>query len=220
MKKIQFVFRLVALLAITMPSLSYADRADKMEVGFFVPYVNGQDIDFNGGASADLNSDPGFGFTYAYNFSEKLAARMDISMNSISYDAVRVLDNDVRSTDGFSGSLDTFSARVGGDYYFIAGDISPYVNLNIGWNFVDSGVASGPPEAFCWWDPWLGYICDYYQPSYSEDNFMYGGALGVRYDISERHFLRLGYHIDFIDLDAASDTVDLDSFRFEFGFAY
>lgn len=220
MKKVIVAFRLAALTVIAIPPFSYADRTDKMEASFFVPYLDGQNIDFEGGASADLNSDPGFGFSIAYNYSEKLAARMDISFNSISYDAVRVLDNAARSTDGFAGSLDSFTVRVGGDYYFTEGKVTPYVNLNVGWNFADSGVASGPPEAFCWWDPWLGYLCDYYQPSYAEDNFTLGAALGVRFDITEFHFFRLGYHVDFIDLDAASDTVDLDSLRFEFGLAY
>ena len=50
---------------------SQADRMNKYEFLLQVLYLFGETIDFEGGATADIASDPGFGFTAGYNYSKK-----------------------------------------------------------------------------------------------------------------------------------------------------
>lgn len=83
------------------------------------------------------------------------------------------LDDGNDTRDRFGGSVDSWSMRVGGDYYFS-----------------------------------------------TEDSFTYGIGLGLRFDVIRSHFVRLGYYLDYVDFDNAPDTIDFDSFRFEFGFSY
>ncbi len=209
---------MIALIGISLPL--NASRTGKLESSLIIPYFNDATFKFSGGAMAELNSDPGLGFGFGYNYTDQIAARLDITMNSISYTATRVLDDSGQTTESYGGSLDSFSMRFGGDYYFMRGNFSPFVNANIGYNYVDSGVVSGTPGTICWWDPWWGYICDYYVPTYSESSMTYGLGGGVRFDFARSSFVRLGYFVDYIDFDQSKGTENFDAFRFEFGFSY
>jgi opacity protein-like surface antigen len=209
----------IPILMMALPSQSFADRAGKMDAGFLITYVYGQDIDFEGGARAELNSDPGFGFGFAYNYNNKLAARFDTTFNSISYDASRVNAAGER-IQAFGSELETFSLRFGGDYNFLEGKTTPFVNASIGWSFADTNVPDGPPDTVCWWDPWFGYYCSGYQSTHTEDTFTYGVGAGVRFDVFQSSYVKLGYYIDFMDFDKASGSADFDALRFEIGASY
>ena len=214
------ILRLVCISLLMLANASKADREGKMDFAFTIPYFNGKEFNFDGGSSAELNSDPGFGFSFAYNYTDKLAGRVDMTFNSVSYDATRVLDDGNQTSQFINGSVDSSTFRVGGSYYFTTGNFTPFVDANIGWNFIDSNVASGPPNTICWWDPWWGYICDSYVPTYTENSLTYGLGLGVRAEVFDSGYIRLGYFIDYVDFDNAAGTDDFDSFRLEIGASY
>ena len=210
------LFGVLALCAAT----ASADRTDKYEFTLQIPYAYGDDIDFGGGANVDVNSDAGFGFTMGYNYSEQLNLHGNFTWNSVSYDATRVLDDGDNTEEKFGGVLDTFSASVAGDYYFIDGPFTPFVNASLGWTYIDSNVASGRPESLCYWDPWWGYICDYYQPTYNSDSWSYGLGAGVRFDMNDHYFIRAGYYERWIDIDEAKGSPSTGILSLEFGFMY
>ncbi|HEY5603208.1 MAG TPA: outer membrane beta-barrel protein [Gammaproteobacteria bacterium] len=181
-------------------------------------YVNSDTIDFGGGASADINGDMGWLFGFGYNFDEHLALDFEISWNSVSYTATRVLDPG--GPEQFGGWLDTSSTRFNLTYNFMAKALTPFISANIGWAWIDSNIPSGPPSSTCWWDPWWGYICSGYQPTYSRTEFTYGAGLGLRFDLGNNVFLRGIIGQQWIDVSNASSTPDFTMYRFDFGFLF
>lgn len=203
---------------VMMAQMATAERAGHMDASFSMPYFLGKDFNFDGGASVDINSDPGFGFSMAYNVSNHLATRLDFSFNNVSYSGTRVLDDGARTQDRILGSLDTFSLKIGGDYYVLPGNFTPFLHASLGWHYLDTNIASGPPGSFCWWDPWFGYICDGYQPTYTENNLVYGIGGGLRMDFRSS-FVKLGYHLDYLDVDNTG-SIDFETVKLEIGFTY
>ena len=201
-------------------STAQAGRANTYEFTLQVPYAYEETIDFSGGARIKTNSDAGFGFSAGYNYSHNFNLRANFNWNSTSYEATRVIDAAEPTEETYGGVLDSFSATLAGDYYFGNGALQPFVSASLGWSTFDSNVASGPTEGVCWWDPWWGYICDYYQPTYNTDSWTYGVGAGLRFDISENLFLRGGYYERWIDLDNASGNPSIGTLALEFGFMY
>ncbi len=197
-----------------------ADRIKKYEFSLQVSYLYGETIDFEGGAAADIASDPGFGFTAGYNYSNKLNLRASLTWNDTRYDGQRVIDDGNRTVETISSVMDTFSCNGVADYYFIEGRFTPFVSGMIGWTSIDSNIAAAYPEEVCWWGPWWGYVCDYYQPTYGGDSFSYGVGGGLRLDLSPNHFVCVGYYERWIDVDYAESDPALGTAIFEFGFMY
>lgn len=212
--------RWLGALALLISVPSWADRAGKYEFTFQVPYLYGETFEFEGDASASINSDPGFGFSAGYNYSDHLTFRGNFTWNDTGYNAERVLDDGANTRQPVSGVMDTFSASASLDYNLLRGAFTPFVNAGVGWAAVDSNIASGPPEGVCWWDPWWGYICNNYQPTYTADTFAYSLGAGLRLDLNQRMFLRLGYYERWLDLDRAQGTTSLGSTVFELGFMH
>ncbi|MDO3387820.1 outer membrane beta-barrel protein [Gilvimarinus sp. SDUM040013] len=206
------------ILMLALPSA--ADRGQKYEFAFTIPYLTGETFEFDGGASATLNADPGFGFRAGFNHSDHLNVSGQFLWNSTSYDSVRVLDDGEGTEEPVRGVLDGFTASLMADYYFLKGDFTPYISGQVGWAAVDSNIASGPPSSVCWWDPWWGYICNDYQPTYTEDTFSYGVGAGVRFDISPTMFIRAGYQERWLDIDRADSNPSLSTALFELGWMY
>jgi hypothetical protein len=207
-------------LAIFWSSSTQARRVGSGEAIFILPYVQSQTIDFEGGAKADINSDPGIGFGFAYNYSSKLAGRVDFLWNNVSYDATRIIDDADRTEEIVSGRLDTFNLLLGGEYYFLENELSPFVAAGIGWNYIDTNIPSGPPSNVCWWDPFWGYICSGYRPTYGSNEFSYNFGLGLRVPVGRSNFLKVGYYTSYSDLNNSTSSTSIDTFRFEFGFSY
>jgi len=213
----QFLNLSVFLASLLACTLSYADRQGTNEAIFILPFVQSQSIDFEGGAKADINSDPGLGFGFAYNYTSKINARMDFTWNDINYDATRVLDDNNATTQRFSGELSIFSFLLSGEYYFRPKGVTPFLSGGIGWNHVDTHIPSGPPSSVCWWDPFWGYICDGYQPTYGEREFSANLGAGLRVPVGRSHFVKLGYYSATMDYGSSSSSHNTETIRFELG---
>lgn len=191
----------------------------RTEFSLYLPYLHTQDLDFDGGAKADIDDGFGFGFSTAYNMTDKLAFRGDLHWIEVDWSGERVFDAALPNQH-IDGDYDIVDTHFGLDYYFAEwGDFKPFVNGNLGWAFVDTNIAEGPPVNVCWWDPWWGYVCSWFQETREETVFHYGLGGGVRYDLNRRQYLRLGYYLDWQDVDNGG-TVDVGQFRFEFGVSY
>ena len=214
----------IALLSIIaslfVSSNAFAGREGASEAAFVVPYLYGERYEFEGGASAEFNSDAGFGFNISHFYSNNLAMRFDFMWNSVGYSATRVLDDNQGTTEKVGGRLDSFNMGFGADYYFGNGKVSPFVSGNLGWNFTDTNIPAGPSGSVCWWDPWWGYICQGYQPTHTETNYYYGVGGGIRADFARDKFLKIGYYTSWIDFDHSSDSAELQSLRIEFGSSF
>lgn len=169
------------------------------------------------GSGIDVDSGIGIGFGLGYNFSEQLALRFDGSWTRPDYDA-RYTSEEGELV-ALSHELTLFTGQVSGVYRILPGAFTPYVQAGIGWTYVDSNVADGPPITGCWWDPWWGYICSNFYSTYTETNFSWNLGAGLRYDLNRDMFLRGGYEHVVIEGGEGVEP-SFDSFRLEVGWKF
>ena len=189
---------------------------------FFMPliYADSATINGQGGSSVDVNADWGFGFGFGYNFSDQLQLNGLFSWNSRSYDAKVIQDTgpDAGQTKRYSNYMDTSNLSVNGVYYFMKGEITPFISGGVGITYVDTNIQNGPASGSCWYDPWYGYVCSSYVPTKTENDISYNAGVGVRFDANQQSSLQAGYYKTWIDISKASGTPDFDIWRFDFIF--
>ena len=85
---------------------------------------------------------------------------------------------------------------------------------------IDSNIPSGPATGTCWWDPWWGYVCNTWQPTYEDTAFAYGAAAGLRAELGAgKFFLEGSYNMLWVDFDKAG-TQDFDGVRLNIGWLF
>jgi opacity protein-like surface antigen len=207
-----------AVAAGSVQASDFRSRAQSWEFTVQMRGVGAQSFDTPGGTRVDTNSDLGFGFGFGYNFNDHLGLDFEIGWNSPTYDATVVTD-----TPGVSahqtGEFDTSTVQLNLVYNLLKGPVTPFVSAGIGSTYIDTNIASGPPGTSCWWDPWYGYVCYGYQPTYSDYRFSYSGAVGVRWDLSQQIFLRAAIGSVWIDMPKGGDQ-SFTNGRLEVGFSY
>lgn len=209
------VFLAADSLAADFSKLSYRSLTTEATIG--LRYVEKETIDFEGGASADVNSDYGWGFGLGYNVNDNIGLSADFSWLSTSYRATRVDDNGDASN--YNGIMDASSITFRGTYYFMKTRMTPFVSAQLGWTFVDSNIPTGPPGTICWWDPFWGYICGSYVPTKTQTDFGYGGGLGLRWDLSTRFFMKAAYNWTRLDIaNTSGGDPTFGSVVIDFGF--
>ena len=185
---------------------------------FYLPlvYADSATINGQGGSKVDINADFGFGFGFGYNFTENLQLNGIFSWNSRSYDATTV--NTDGTTRKYSNYMDTSTISLNGVYYFLNGNVTPFVSGGVGITYVDTNIQNGTGSTSCWYDPWWGYVCSSYVPTKTENDISYNAGVGVRYDASRQFALQFGYYKTWIDISKASGTSDFDIWRLDFIF--
>lgn len=190
---------------------AYADRDTGWEFGGDLIYQDSQDFDGDNGSTGSLDSDLGIALTFGYRFNERLELTFGLDWSNIDYN-VELVDGTppIIGNVSIDGELEAFTPRVGANFNFLEGPITPYVSGTIGYAFIDTNIPDGPPQAGCWWDPWYGQICTAWQETRSIEEFMYGVGVGVRWDVNDAWSVRFGYDKRWIDSD---NSVDLDQLR-------
>jgi len=179
-------------------------------------YVASQDFEGQFGSRVSTEDDLGWGFNVGYNINEYLNIGGFISWRTIGYSAVVVNADDADDTRGYSGWLDTSNLALNATWNILANRFTPYLQGSIGWAMIDTNIPAEVDYA-CWWDPWWGYVCDYYGASYGEDAAAYTLGAGVNWQLTDVFCLRVGYEKLWIDTDTADD---FDIFRLDLGFMY
>lgn len=204
----------LTILGLMLPLAAHADRGPGWDFGADLTFQLSQDIDFNGGSSAALDDDFSIALAFGYRFNNRLELTFGLDWNTVDYDVrvAPVLPGGL----GFraNGDLESFTPRVGLNFNFMEGELTPYVSGSLGWAFIDTNIPNGPAQTSCWWDPWYGQICGTWQDTRSIDDFAYSLGAGVRWDVSSTITLRLGYEKHWLDLSQATSTPDFDQFRF------
>ncbi len=219
----------LGLTALTWASVT-ADTADaqtrregKWQFSIPITFTFSQSIDGQGGSSIDLNNDIGWGFNFGYHLNERFLLGFEATWLRAGYDATVVTDGDgdgaPDGTTRIGGTLDATSLQAVGQFNILEGTLfTPFVRANLGMTYTDSNIASGPPQGSCWWDPWWGYICGSWIPTYDRTSFSFGGAAGVRADVSRSFFLELSFNGLWIDF--ADDTPLFDGIRVTAGWLF
>lgn len=194
-------------------------RAGQLESRFGFLFQNSSEADFNGGTTADFDSDVGFRLGLGYHYTDHVEFGLDLGVGHTDYNA-DIAGDESGETFRAKGDLDYTTLTVDGTWNLLSGPFSPLVTGSIGWTWVDTNIASGPPETGCWWDPWWGYVCTSFQDTRTIDGFSYGLGVGARYDVTDTVAVPGSYRITWIDFDEAESTPDFDGFELSFGWKF
>ena len=209
--------------ALALLSLSFSQdvnakqtrRDGKWESGFKLLSSSSTDIDGELGSSIDFDSDIGWGFSLGYNLNPHILINYEFTSITPKYEATLV-DGDSGDSYSLKNKMDLYNSQFNVVYNFSTEQFTPFVQAGLGWSYLDSNVADGPPGAVCWWDPWWGYICDGYQSTYDDTRFSYNVAAGVRYELDNSVFFRASYQQNWTDLSNSND-LSLGVFHIEIG---
>ena len=208
-----------AMLVLLLPALVSAQGFhNRWEWSIAGIYQESESPGTVGGSSLEIDSDLGIGFSLDYFFNQKFAVGADLEWLSPDYKATLINDQNEVST--INHKFSQFNGRIKASYYFMDGPLTPFVEGGIGWTYVDSNVADGPPITGCWWHPWWGYICSNYYSTFSETSFSYGGALGLRYRMRGGTMLKLAYNNWEIDGSGDAPNPTLNAVRFEVAWGF
>jgi opacity protein-like surface antigen len=198
-----------------------SNRAETWEFSIPIRYLPGYKADFDGGSSIEINDDIGWGFGLGYNFNEHLNLDFEFAWTSANYKAT------IANADGLSpnplfttsGTLDATSSTFNLTYNFMSKTFTPYISVGVGWSWIDSNIVDGPPETYCWWDPWYGYICGSYVDTATASGYSYGFGAGLRFEPKESFFLRVGINDNWQDYGNGSSP-DFLSYRLDMGWKF
>ncbi|MGB5276893.1 MAG: hypothetical protein WBP02_06940, partial [Gammaproteobacteria bacterium] len=96
MKSRNVVIKLLPSVTLLLAAASYASpgsRTGQWQISLIPSYTSSQSIQFDGGATADINSHSGFGIGLGYNFSDFLELELDIGSANGNYTGTRILDD-------------------------------------------------------------------------------------------------------------------------------
>ena len=221
---------LLAILFLVAPAISMAQgygsgRAQTWDFGIGAIYQGTDTSDGQNGSSLKVDNAWGLGFNIGYNFSDHLNISVDFDFLRPDYTATLLTEPNPPDGSGLVETtidhrLSQFNGRLKGTFYFTDGPLVPYVEAGFGWTYIDSNVADGPPQGFCWWHPWWGYICESFVNTFSSTETTYGGALGIRYELAGNSYIKASYNL--WKLNTGGDRADpqLESVRLEYGWRF
>lgn len=211
---------LVSLLCFSAEPLSApGNRTGAWQITLIPSFTNSQSIQSDKGARADINEHSGFGIGIGYNYSDHLEIELDIGSGNANYTGTLIPDDGSNTPERYSGTFYTSHMNLGLTYNFMASRFTPYVKGNIGLSFIDSGIPTGDYVEGCWWD-WLGYYyCGTYALTYTTSDWSYGADIGLRFDITNKIFIKGSVGKTYIDL-GNTETPDFTQYKFIVGFSF
>ena len=193
-----------------------SERVGKWQSSIPITFTSGATVDGESGTSFELSDDLGFGFGFGYNLNPHFMVGVDFTWLTANFDASVATDINADGVPDaqvdLAGTLDATNLQFVGQYNILKGRVTPFLRASLGWTWIDSNIPAGPPVGSCWWDPWYGYICSSWQPTYTDTAFAYGAAAGVRGELTERFYLEGSYNVLWVDTQKAG-TPSLDGFR-------
>jgi hypothetical protein len=216
-------YRVILITGISLLSTalfaSPGSRTGAWQVSLIPGFTNAKSIQFDGGATADINEHSSFSIGIGYNYNDHLEIDLDLGSGNANYVGTRILDDGSNTAEKYNGTFYTSHMNLGLTYNFIASRFTPFIKGNIGLSYIDSGIPTGDYGNICWWDPWWGYYCAPYAATYTTSDFSYGADLGLRFDITNKVFIKGSVGKTYIDLNNTS-TPDFTTYKFIVGFSF
>ena len=186
-------------------------------------FTESKNVSFNGGSNADLDSTTGVKIGTGWYVSPHLAVGMNFSWAQSSFNGnVRGCITQPCNPPPPSnvtvenGHVDFSTLNFDAIYTFLDGPIKPLILGGLGWQWLNTNIASAPPQTGCWWDPWWGYVCSTWQPTHGSSSFTYQVGGGLQIDFSHSFAVNVDYRYTWFQLDHASGTPAIGSVELMF----
>ena len=211
--RLQLVLSCFVILSFSSAASSQ-DRAGTREFALFLIGNSPMSTMGHQGASLDVDEGIGWGFSSAFNFTNRLAVGVEISTTNTDYTATRILE-DTGEAETISTDLDFVNIHTKGVFHFLEGPLTPFVEAGIGWTQFDSNVVEWESTVGCWWDPWWGYICRTVSSTYKETETSYSVGVGLRWEIAQDFMLKGTVSTVEVDRGGRTEDASLDTLRFD-----
>lgn len=218
-KLLKLCLILLAVISSNVQAAFYDSRVKKWEFYLAPQITNAKDLQFDNGATANIEKDSSLGFGFGYNLNSHIELALEFVSNNSNYTSTAIPEDPAESSVASSGSLYTSTINFGFTFNFLSTPFTPYVTANAGSTYIDSGVFTGNVGTGCYWYPYWGYVCGPVAQTYTSTEFSYGAALGLRYDFNRKLYMKGEARKSYID-NGNSNTPDFDTFRFIFGFMF
>jgi opacity protein-like surface antigen len=169
-------------------------------------FQEAKDVSFNGGSSAHIDSTTGVKMGLGYYVTDHLIIGGNFGWGHSSFNGSVASGTPGVSSSIENGHVDFSTLMFDAGYTFLNGPIKPFGKVGLGWNWVNTNIAAGPPQAGCWWDPWWGYVCSGWQPTHGASSFAYQAGAGVQVNFTRRFAIDLDYQYTWIDLNNTKST--------------
>lgn len=203
-----------AILLLPLVATAQTERAGNWEAGFHVAAYSSLSLSGFRGAAMEVESSLAYGFSGAYNFTDRIAVGMDATWRSPDYRATFAPDGP-GAFSVLNATMDVARIQFKGIYYFLDSNVTPFVEAGYGWTRIDSNIIEGPPITGCWWDPWWGFICQTSYNTYAETEPTWGGAFGIRWDTRGDIALRGSIGSLTLDRGRGVDNSSVDTMQLE-----
>jgi opacity protein-like surface antigen len=170
-------------------------------------FQESKSIGFKGGSNADIDSTTGIRVGTGYYVSDQFIVGMNFGWGQSSFNGL--VQSGLPGTSAVieNGHVDFSTLMFDGTYLLpLRGAIKPFVVGAIGWNWINTNIAAGPPQYGCWWDPWWGYVCSGYQPTHGSNSFAYQAGAGVQINFTRSFTVNVDYRYTWIDISNADGT--------------
>jgi len=182
-------------------------------------YQTTTDVDFDGGTTAEFNSNLGFLVGIGYDLSDHFEVGANFSYYERDFDA-NIAGDVPGEVFPVSGGIDAMGAMFDLTYNLMSGPFTPFLVAGAGWNWVDTNIPSEPPQVGCWWNPWYGYICSGFQETKTVDGFTYQLGAGLRYRMNDSFSFSGSYRMSWVDFPKATGTPAFDGFQLVLGWGF
>jgi opacity protein-like surface antigen len=216
--KWKMVLACIAGLALSQSVLAQS-RSGQWETRVGIAFQSSAEADFEGGTTADFDSDTGFRLGFGYHYNEHLEFGGTWGYGQTDYEAA-IAGDQIGEIFNVRGEYEYMTLSGDVTWNLMAGPFTPFVTGALGWSWVDTNIATGPPQTGCWWDPWWGYVCSSFQNTKSLDGVMYQLGAGARYDFRNNFSIHGSYRVTWVDLDNADGTPDFDGFELSVGWRF
>lgn len=197
-------------------------RAGQWEFLLLPQYTESWSANGNNGSRIEVDEAWGFGFGLGYNFNDHLSLGGEFIWAEADYEATLVPGpGNPSGTTRLSGDMNTATLRLVGTWNILPGALTPFVTAGLGATYVDTNVPDGPPQTYCWWDPFYWtYICGTGYPTKDETYFSYMAGVGLRWDSKQSLFLRGLAAMQWVDIGGGIGTQDAVAYRLDIGFRF
>jgi opacity protein-like surface antigen len=169
-------------------------------------WMDSKTVDFNGGSQMKLDSNTGFKIGTGYYVTDQLIIGGNFSYSQGDFSGTVASASPGISAHFENGRSDYSTLMFDATYLFLPGAIKPFVEAGMGWTWVNTNIASGPPQSGCWWDPWWGYVCSSWQPTVGNSSFAYQVGVGLQVNINHSFNLAAAVKETWIDIHNSSGT--------------